>query len=273
MPWSPLPSHLSPYLLETPWFRIHWYGFMYVVGYVTVYLLARWRMRRESFALTHDQLEGAMMWSLLGLAIGARLFYVIFYDAAYYLAHPIEVVWPFHDGVLVGFAGLSYHGALIGIIVTLLAWCRVRHVNPRVLADLLMPVVPLGYFFGRIGNFLNGELYGRPSDAPWAMVFPSDPLRLPRHPSQLYEAFLEGIVLFLILWALRKRFRGWNMLALYLIGYGCMRWISEVFRQPDAQIGELFLHITMGQLLSGVMVMAGLLMLFFLRKTKKVVSG
>lgn len=271
--WSSLPSHLSPYLLETPWFRIHWYGFMYVVGYATVYLLARWRMKRESFAITHEQLESAMTWSLLGLAVGARLFYVVFYDASYYLAHPLEIVWPFHDGALVGFAGLSYHGGLIGIIATLLIWCRVRGVRPQTLADLLIPIIPLGYAFGRLGNFLNGELYGRPSDVPWAMIFPNDPLQLPRHPSQLYEALLEGVVLFLVLWVLRKRIRGWKMLALYLIGYGGMRWISEVFRQPDAQIGQLFLYFTMGQILSSVMVIAGLFMLFFLRRDAKVVSG
>lgn len=273
MSWSSLPSYLSPYLVETPWFRIHWYGLMYVIGYLTVYLLARWRMKRESFAITAEQLESVMMWSLFGLAVGARLFYVLFYDIGYYLAHPFEIVWPFRDGALVGFSGLSYHGALVGIIATSWIWCRMRRVDPRMLADLILPIAPLGYFFGRIGNFLNGELYGRATDVPWAMVFPTDPSRTLRHPSQLYEAFLEGVLLFGILWMLRKRYTGWNMLAVYLIGYGCMRGISEFFREPDVQIGYLFSLVTIGQLFSGIMILGGFLIISFQKRVSKVVSG
>jgi phosphatidylglycerol---prolipoprotein diacylglyceryl transferase len=252
--WSSLPSHLSPYIFQTPWFSLHWYGLMYVVAYGIIYFLAVDRIKRERFSITKNQLIDIMTWTIVGLAIGARLFYVIFYDASYYFAHPLEIILPIRDGVLVGFSGLSYHGGLIGIILAVYIYGRKNRVSLWKISDLLIPCIPLGYFFGRIGNFINGELYGRVTSMPWGMVFPSDPNHLLRHPSQLYEAGLEGLVLFAILWSLRKTLSGPRLLSVYLAGYAIARIIVEHFREPDPQLGFIFGNITMGQLLSAGMV-------------------
>ena len=264
---SDLPSLLSPYILQTPWFSLHWYGFMYVVSYIVIYALARYRIKTEGFPLTKEQLLDILVWSIVGLVIGARLFYVIFYDASYYLSHPFEIILPIKNGTLAGIAGFSFHGGLIGVATSLYLYAKKRHINPWMIADLFFPIAPIGSFFGRIGNFINGELYGRPSDLPWAMRFPTDPDLLLRHPSQLYQALIEGLLLFVILWIFRKRIKGPKMVGLYLIGYGLARIFIECFRQPDPQIGYLFGWLTMGQLLSAGMILLGIG--FFIRNAKQ----
>lgn len=258
--WSSIPSHLSPYILKTPWFSLHWYGLMYVIAYIAVYTLARYRMRTEAFKISASQLMDALIWSIFGIAVGARLFYVFFYDPAFYLAHPAAVIWPVQNGELVGIAGLSFHGGFVGCVLTLLLFCRKYRLDPWMLGDLLIPLIPVGLFFGRIGNFINGELYGRVTSSPLGMFFRADATHL-RHPSQLYEACLEGGLLFVILWVFRKRLHGPKLLAAFLAGYGVLRFVAEFFRQPDPQIGFVLGSLSLGQIFSALMIFSGLLLL------------
>lgn len=260
MIWTHLPSSLSPYIFQTPWFSLHWYGLMYVVAYVVIYFLSIYRIKAEKINITKNQVIDVLTWSVVGLAIGARLGYVLFYDASYYSSHLLEIILPFRNGQLVGFNGLSYHGGLVGSIVAIAWYCKKNKISLWSVSDLLIPCIPLGYFFGRLGNFINGELYGRATSMPWGMIFPLDAQGLLRHPSQLYEAGLEGIVLFLILWFLRKKIHGPRLLAIYLAGYAIARMIVEQFREPDPQLGFIFGSLTMGQILSlGMIFVAGFL--------------
>jgi phosphatidylglycerol---prolipoprotein diacylglyceryl transferase len=193
---------------------------------------------------------------------------VLFYNLAYYLHHPLEVVLPFslENGFhFTGISGMSYHGGLIGTIVCGAWYVHKHRLSFLKMADLLIPCIPAGYTFGRLGNFINGELWGRVTTSPIGMYFPGAPGSTLRHPSQLYEAFGEGMFLFVILWLLRTRVRTPGaMLAIYLVGYGAVRFLIEYFRQPDAQLGLVILSFSMGQLLCSAMVMAGLGLWFFL---------
>jgi phosphatidylglycerol---prolipoprotein diacylglyceryl transferase len=199
-----------------------------------------------------DFLLNFLIYVFIGLLIGARLGYVLFYDLKYFLENPLAVVSPFNvAGEFVGIYGMSYHGGLLGALLLGWIFCKKRGINFVQMADFVVPAVPAGYFFGRLGNFLNGELYGRATQKWWGMYFPSDISGILRHPSQLYEAFLEGIILFLILWSARSRLKlKGQLLGLYIIGYSFFRIICEFFREPDPQIGYLFGFLTLGQILS-----------------------
>ncbi len=204
--------------------------------------------------------------------IGGRLGYVIFYNLKYYIAHPIEIILPFSltNGFhFTGIAGMSYHGGLIGVLLATIIFCYRNKINLWRFADLLVPAVPLGYTFGRLGNFINGELYGRVTTMPWGMYFPLDSTRQLRHPSQLYEAFFEGLFLFFVLWSMRKKklFEGF-LLSLYLIGYGLVRFLIEFVREPDPQLGVIVGSLTMGQILCLSMILGGI-GIFYIRKGKK----
>jgi phosphatidylglycerol:prolipoprotein diacylglycerol transferase len=241
---------------------------MYAVAYIVIYFVTVRRLRKEDFSISKSDLIGALTWSIVGLAVGARLFYVLFYEPGYYLANPLQIIWPFSEGgQLTGISGLSYHGGLVGIIVATLLFCKKEKISVWELTDLVIPVIPLGYTFGRLGNFINGELFGRATNVPWGMYFPSDALGLLRHPSQLYEAFLEGIVLFVILWMLRKRVKGSRMVGVYMIGYAVARFIAEFFRQPDPQLGFVYGSFTMGQLFSILMIIGGILLYLMNRRS------
>ncbi len=187
---------------------------------------------------------------------------MLFYDLSFFLAHPSRIICPFEITKTgfhyTGIFGMSYHGGLIGVITASLLFCRKYRMSFWKLADLLSPVVPLGYTFGRIGNFINGELYGHITSLPWGMYFPLDPTHQLRHPSQLYESFFEGIFLFLVLWKLRraKVFDGF-IFSLYLIGYGTVRFLIEFVRQPDPQLGFVLGPFTMGQILCSCMILTG----------------
>jgi phosphatidylglycerol:prolipoprotein diacylglycerol transferase len=229
------------------------------------------RVKNEDrFEITPDQVKDATTYLILGLIIGARLGYVVFYNFSYYLKHPLEIILPFSfsNGVaFTGISGMSYHGGLIGAVLA--GWLYVRRAKLDWWdgVDLYVPVIPLGYTFGRLGNFINGELYGRVTTSSIGMYFPLDPERQLRHPSQLYEAFFEGIFLFAILWRIRKKSmpRG-ATLAFYLIGYGAVRFCIEYFRQPDDHIGFVFLSFSMGQILCALMIAAGIGLYFYLQK-------
>lgn len=259
--WQHIPEHINPAFLEIGSFQLRYYGLMYLVTFAVVYLLVIHRIRTEPFEYEKETIQDYFVWAIAALLIGARLGYVLFYNPGYFATHPLAVICPFDvsDGFrFIGISGLSYHGGLIGIILVSLYFFRRRKINFWRFADLFCPAIPLGYTFGRIGNFLNGELYGRVTDVWWGMYFPLDSLRALRHPSQLYEAFFEGIFLFAILWGVRKKeyFKG-KMLALYLIGYGVIRFCIEFFREPDPQLGFIVGNLSMGQILCLVMICVG----------------
>ncbi len=271
--WQHLPEHISPVLFQVGPVKVQYYGLMYLLAFAVTYMLVMVRLKREEDqTITTEQVQSLFTAMIIGLLVGARIGYVLFYNFSYYLHHPLEIVLPFdfsNGMTYTGIAGMSFHGGLIGIIVAVWLYIRKAKIDFFQAADLIVPAIPLGYTFGRIGNFINGELYGRITLKPWGMYFPTAPTNALRHPSQLYEAFFEGIFLFGILWVLRKRVRtSGAMLALYLIGYGLVRFGIEFFRQPDAHLGFVMTGFSMGQVLCALMILAGLILFVFLRKRR-----
>ena len=249
---------IDPVMLQIGPLQVRWYGLMYVLGFAASYLLVRYQLKQRSFPKLQEQFENLNIALIISLIIGGRLGYVLFYNLGYYLAHPWEIpaTWS---------GGMSFHGAAIGLVVGGLWFCQKKKIPFFKAADIYMVTIPIGLGLGRLGNFINGELFGRPTDLPWGMVFPGGG-PLPRHPSQLYEAFFEGLVLFALLWSLRDRphqkRRLWphgSLLALFFIGYGFLRFLIEYTREPDAQIG-LIGPFSMGQILCSLMIAAGLLL-------------
>jgi len=267
--WQHLPGNINPVIFEIGGFKLQYYGLMYVVAFAITYGMVLYRIKIEDrFDISGEQVENLMMNMIFGLLIGARLGYVLFYNLPYYMKHPLEIILPFDISDhfrFTGITGMSYHGGLIGIIITAFLYTRRNKLNFFEMADLFVPVIPLGYTFGRLGNFINGELYGRITTAPIGMYFPNANSLGRRHPSQLYEAFFEGIFLFVCLWLVRKRIqtRG-AMIALYLIGYGLVRFGIEFFRQPDAHIGFVLFQLSVGQILCSMMILSGVLVLLYL---------
>jgi len=267
--WQHIPHHISPTIFQIGSFQLRYYGLMYLVAFFITYILVVYRIKDEGYDYSHDTIQDYFVWAILGLLIGARLGYVIFYSFPYYLHHPLEIIFPFdlsNGFKYVGISGMSYHGGAIGVLVATVMFCRKHTINFWNFADLFAAAIPLGYTFGRIGNFINGELYGRVTDAPWGMYFPLDPYRQLHHPSQLYEAFFEGIVLFALLWSIRKKkcFDGF-LFSLYLIGYGTVRFFIEFYREPDPQLGFIVGTLTMGQLLCLGMIVTAVI-IFLIRK-------
>jgi phosphatidylglycerol:prolipoprotein diacylglycerol transferase len=256
----------NPIALDLKVVQIHWYGLTYLVAFTLFYWLAGVRASRAPFAQvgwTRRDVEDILFYGVLGVVIGGRLGYVLFYKPGYYLANPLEVfaVWK---------GGMAFHGGLLGVIAALALFARMRGRSFLEVADLVAPCVPLGLASGRIGNFINGELWGRAADAslPWAMVFPQSGSDLPRHPSQLYQFALEGVLLFALLWWFASRegqrplARGarpaWGRVSgAFLMGYGVLRFVVEFFREPDSFLGLLSLGLSMGQWLCVPMVALG----------------
>lgn len=234
-------------------FAIRWYALAYIVGLVGGWQIAARLARRGTGGIKPADVDDFLAWATLGVILGGRFGYVLFYNPGYYLSHPLEALMVWHGG-------MSFHGGFMGVVVAVLLYCRKRGLPPFALGDILVTVAPIGLFFGRLANFVNGELFGRIApDAPFAMVFPNGG-PLPRHPSQLYQAGMEGLVLFAVMaiaWRLGGGRRPGFQFGLFLIGYGCARIVGEVFRQPDAQIGFLWGGLTMGMLLSLPMVLLG----------------
>lgn len=259
--WQNLPAQISPVLFSIGSFQLRYYSLMYIIAFALVYLMVSYRIKHENYEYSTETIQDYMVWAMLGVIFGGRLGYVLFYNLGYYLQHPLEIILPFDfsNGIkFIGLSGMSYHGGLIGVAVVSLYFCLKNKINFWRFADLFMPAVPLGYTFGRIGNFINGELFGRATAMPWGMYFPLDPTQQLRHPSQLYEAFFEGIVLFAVLWLFRKkkRFDGY-LLGIYLCGYGFVRFIIEFFREPDYQLGFVLGFLSMGQVLCLLMIICG----------------
>lgn len=272
--WQHLPEKMNPVMFSLGGFKLHYYGLMYLVAFAIVYILAGYRIKREKrFPISADEIQNLMIYMMIGVIVGGRLGYVFIYNPLYYLKNPLEIFLPFRfsNGItFTGISGMSFHGGLIGVIVAIWTFARKTGFNFWNTVDLIAPVVPLGYTFGRIGNFINGELYGRVTSASIGMYFPLAPGQSLRHPSQLYEAFFEGIVLFFVLWNLRKlKTPKGAMLSLYIIGYGLVRFFIEFYRQPDSHMGFVFMSLTMGQLLCGLMMVCGVVLYIYLSHAEK----
>jgi phosphatidylglycerol---prolipoprotein diacylglyceryl transferase len=253
--------HINPVFLSIGPLQFRWYGLMYVLGFVATYFILRSEVRRKQLPLTRDDVADLVFYGAMGVVLGGRLGYILFYDLGVYLADPLQIfaVWK---------GGMSFHGGFLGVILSFVLFARRKKISFLNLIDMAAQCAPVGLGLGRIGNFINGELYGRPTNVPWGMIFPGGG-DLPRHPSQLYEAFLEGLVLFFIVRVMARRsdiagIPAWTFCA----GYGLFRFIVEFFRQPDAQLGTFLDFFSMGQLLSLPMFLAGSIMIFRLSRRK-----
>ena len=261
--WHSLPAQMNPVIFSVGSFALRWYGMMYIIAFTVVYLLTRYRLNTEKLSFERSFVGDALTWSMVGVVLGGRLGYILFYGMSSFLNDPLGSITPWSSSPggchFSGISGMSYHGGVIGVVIALLLFTRSQKRGFFETFDLFIPSIPLGYFFGRLGNFINGELYGRVTDAAIGMYFPLAPTYELRHPSQLYEAFFEGIVLFLVLWLLRKKsmFPGF-LSAAYLFGYGFVRFFIEYFREPDAQLGFVLLNFSMGQVLCFLMMIAGI---------------
>jgi phosphatidylglycerol:prolipoprotein diacylglycerol transferase len=244
---------IDPILIHIGPFAVRWYGLMYVVGFLLGYLLLRNLSKREQYDLTKEEVGDLLYYCMVGLVVGARLGYCFIYNFSYYLTEPLKIfaVWE---------GGMSFHGGLAGTAVAGWLFSHRRRKSLLMIADMGAVAAPLGLFFGRIGNFINGELYGRETALPWGIVFPGAG-NVPRHPSQLYEALFEGAILFVLLFWFSRRPRPHGFLmAVFLMGYGLFRFFLEFFRAPDPQLGFVVGPFTMGQVLCGIMVAAGILL-------------
>ena len=306
--YIPFPTWLNPEIV--PGLPLRWYGLMYLVAFYLTYRLLRVRIAERDLAVDNETVLNLFFWGIIGVLIGGRLVSVLVYDpTGHYLRNPLQIIVPFarEAGKLrfVGLQGMAYHGGLLGAIVAVALYCRAKRLPVAEWMDMIATCTPLGYTFGRVGNFINGELFGRVTTVPWGVVFPDAPgfpaeqpwvremaarsgieigpeqalVNLARHPSQLYEAALEGLLLFAVLWLLRKRapFPGF-LFSAYLIGYGVVRFAVEYLRQPDpgldfpimlVQVANpsqtSLLNFTTGQILSAIMIAAGLTSFFLLR--------
>jgi phosphatidylglycerol:prolipoprotein diacylglycerol transferase len=251
----------DPIALRIGPLAVHWYGLMYLVGFALVYGLGRYRLQQgHTAALTARDLEDLIFYSVLGVVAGGRLGYVLFYKPSHYFTHPLEILYLWEGG-------MSFHGGLVGVILAMLLFARQRRLSFWALADFVAPLIPLGLAAGRIGNFINGELWGRLTDLPWGMVFPQAGDGMPRHPSQLYEMGLEGLALFALLWVFSRKPRPTGQVsATFLICYGTFRFLVEFTREPDSFLGLLVGGLSMGQWLSLPMVLLGALIFAFTAK-------
>lgn len=253
---------MDPVIFYIGNFPVRWYGMMYIIAFGVVYLLTRYRIKNEKLQYPPAFTGDVLTWAIVGVLLGGRLGYLLFYSFPEFIANPLGSIIPlsFSGGScsFSGIAGMSYHGGVVGVIVAVWLFTRSRKESFLKTIDLFIVSIPLGYTFGRLGNFINGELYGRVTDAAIGMHFPMAPGNALRHPSQLYEAFFEGIFLFIILWALRKKAPYPGFLSgLYLIGYGFVRFFIEFYREPDAHLGFIFMELSMGQLLCLAMIAGG----------------
>lgn len=254
--------HIDPIAFSLGPLSVRWYGLMYLAGFVAFVALGRWRIaRRPDLKWTVKDIDDLLFYGVIGVVIGGRLGQVLFYEPGYYLSHPLEIfaVWK---------GGMAFHGGFLGVLAAMMLYARKRGLTWLAVMDFIAPLVPPGLGLGRIGNFINGELWGRAADPslPWAMVFPHVD-NIARHPSQLYQAFLEGIVFFGVLWWFSAKPRATGAVSgVFLVGYGTVRFVAEYFREPDAGIFGLSYTISMGQWLSLPMIAAGVALLVWSRK-------
>ena len=253
---------IDPVIFRVGPLSLRWYGLMYVFGFVSSYVLVMYQLKKKAIRYDKAVIDDLFFYLIIGLIVGARIGYVLFYNLDFYLSNPLEifVVWR---------GGMSFHGGLIGTIIAGTTVIRLKKFNFFQTADLIIPTCPVGLAFGRLGNFINGELFGRPTGVPWGMVFPEGG-PVSRHPSQLYELFFEGILLFIILWIYKDhKKRDGDVFALFLILYGAFRSFCELFREPDLQLGYFFGFLSMGQILSVCMILIGLALKYIYLPRKK----
>ncbi|PKL05635.1 MAG: prolipoprotein diacylglyceryl transferase [Spirochaetae bacterium HGW-Spirochaetae-9] len=303
------PAWLKPEII--PGLPFRWYGLMYVLAFGTAWFLFRMESKRLGKPWSEDLAANFFLWAIVGVLLGGRLAGTLIYEPTdYYWRRPWFIFWPFDEtGRFVGYQGMSFHGGLVGVIGATLVWCKVHKERWLAWADIIAMATPLGYTFGRLGNFINGELWGKVTDKPWGMVFPyaerfsakeawvqeiaarvgitlnsmNDAVNLPRHPSQLYEAIFEGIVLWLVLWFIVRKRHSFEGLAsgVFLVGYGAIRFVIEYFREPDSGLGYVIklgdpeastyafttlLNFSMGQILCVLMVAGGLIFLMLMKR-------
>jgi len=265
---------IDPVALAIGPLAIHWYGLTYLAAFALFVGLARLRLTHEPYAAqvvlgswSKQDIEDILFYGVMGVVLGGRIGYCVFYNPAYYLAHPLEVlaVWQ---------GGMSFHGGMLGVFVATAIFAWQRHRPWLWVTDFIAPCVPTGLAAGRVGNFINGELWGRAADPslPWAMVFPQSGSLIPRHPSQIYQFLGEGLLLFVVLWLYARKPRAVGAVSgVFMIGYGSLRFVAEYFREPDAQLGLLALDMSMGQWLCVPMVLVGVaLWLHAVRQTNPV---
>jgi phosphatidylglycerol:prolipoprotein diacylglycerol transferase len=262
----PFPA-IDPVAIAIGPFAIRWYALAYIVGLLTGWRYCLVLADRPPQGVERKDVDDFLVWATLGVVLGGRIGYVLFYKPGYYLQHPLEALYLWHGG-------MSFHGGAIGVTTAILLFTRARAIPILAFADIICAAIPIGLFFGRIANFINGELFGRISDVPWAIVFPGGG-PLARHPSQLYEAFCEGILLFLVLFAAERagaRRHPGILSGLFLAGYAVARMSGELFRQPDVQLGFLIFGTTMGQLLSIPLLLAGIALIAWARRQPSVAA-
>lgn len=252
---------IDPVAISVGPLSIHWYGLMYLLGFALFILLGRYRIKHNPHsAFTYEMLDDALFYGMLGVILGGRLGHVLFYQFGYYLEHPLHTfaIWE---------GGMSFHGGFLGVFVAMVLLARKHKLSWLTVTDFVIPLIPLGLAAGRIGNFINGELWGRHTDVPWGMVFPYVD-EFPRHPSQLYQFALEGVLLFIVIWIYSSKPRATGAVTgMFMIGYGVLRSFAEFFREPeDGFMGILTLGVTMGQWLSIPMILAGIAALMWSRR-------
>lgn len=241
---------IDPIIFSVGPLAVRWYGMMYLLSFVGAYFMMVHVSRLRRYSQPRETVADLLFYAVIGVVAGGRLGYTLFYNPSYYLRHPLEILYVWEGG-------MSFHGGLIGVVAVLLWFALKRGIPLLQLGDLTVAAVPIGLGLGRIGNFINGELWGRPTDLPWGIVFPAAG-SVPRHPSQLYEAGLEGPVLLLLIYLLHRLNARRGIPAFtFLLGYGCFRFLVEFVREPDSHLGFLWGGATMGQLLSLPMILAG----------------
>jgi len=263
--WNEIYSNFDPVAFSLGSIKVHWYGIMYVTALLVGIFVAKWLVKKDNLPVTQDILDNYIIWIEIGVILGARIGYLAFYQPNFsqYLLEPWQMFNPMKDGEFVGISGMSFHGAVLGFLLASTLFSYKHKINQWFMLDIAAVAIPAGYFFGRVGNFVNQELVGRQTDVSWGILVDG----ILRHPSQLYEAFTEGIIVFIIMYTIRKRktFHG-QLISIYLILYGIARFSAEMYRAPDPQIGYVYSDwMTKGQQFSLIMIASGIALYFFMK--------